>query len=349
KITEDSILTTCQKLESKIVEALSGTFSWLTTNAKKVFLDPYLKILDDAAGATQEFNGVLKAGNAVTDSVSGYLDSLSVGYGVLATNASKAADAVKEANTSSMGGGQSIPAPTVMFSGVVKQEAEKTKLELQGLSNTINSLNFDVGNKIFPPGSLGALQEKLAVLRERLMFATDHVIIERLRTQIQMTQGEINQLTGNVNGTSAAMSQFGQIAGQALSQAVLHGESLLDVLKNLAKQLASKALIQGLMALVTGGSSLAAGSIGSAIFGGIFHGGGIVGGSGDVPIMAQAGEGVFTKGQMKAMGLMVNRPRGQAMSTGSMEQAFSSALSQHTSKLGPDEVYVLSQKGKRGF
>src|SRR5699024_6953593 len=65
KITEDSILTTFQKLDSKIVEALTGTFSWLTTNAKKVFLDPYLKILDDAAGATQEFNGVLKAGNAV--------------------------------------------------------------------------------------------------------------------------------------------------------------------------------------------------------------------------------------------------------------------------------------------
>src|SRR5699024_7922075 len=193
-IFEDNVLTTLQKLDSKIVEAFSGTLSWLASSAKKVFLDPYLDLLGDAAGATQEFNGVLKAGNAVTDNVSGYLDSLSVGYGVLATNGSKAADAVEKADTNSMGGGQAIPAPTVMFSGVVKQEAEKTKLELQGLSNTINSLNFDVGNKIFPPGSLGALQEKLAVLRERLMFATDPVIIERLRTQIQMTQGEINQL-----------------------------------------------------------------------------------------------------------------------------------------------------------
>src|SRR5699024_772959 len=195
-----------------------------TTNAKKVFLDPYLKILDDAAGATQEFNGVLKAGNAVTDSVSGYLDSLSVGYGVLATNASKAADAVKEANTSSMGGGQSIPAPTVMFSRVVKQEAEKTKLELQGLSNTINSLNFDVGNKIFPPGSLGALQEKLAVLREQLLYATNPATIQRLKNQISLTREEMNKFSNSAveagNRSAMAMGSLGNALGGVIGKLI---------------------------------------------------------------------------------------------------------------------------------
>src|SRR5699024_2954137 len=99
----------------------------------------------------------------------------------------------KKSFTESMGGGQSIPAPTVMYSGVVKKEAEKTKLELQGLSNTINSLNFDVGNKMFPQGSLVALQEKLAVLREKLLYATNPASIQHLKNQISLTREEMNK------------------------------------------------------------------------------------------------------------------------------------------------------------
>lgn len=94
---------------------------------------------------------------------------------------------------------------------------------------------------------------------------------------------------------------FGDIMGNALSQATLHGQNLGDVLSGLIKQLASRALVTGLTALLTGGSSLAGGSFLGAVFGGIFHNGGQVPGSGEKMILAEGGEFVLTPQQMAAM------------------------------------------------
>lgn len=66
--------------------------------------------------------------------------------------------------------------------------------------------------------------------------------------------------------------------GGALAQAALHGKDLGDILEGLAKQLAAKAFVVGLGALLTGGASLAGTSFLGAVFG--FKEGGAVRGPG---------------------------------------------------------------------
>src|SRR5699024_5206690 len=138
----------------------------------------------------------------------------------------------KESFTESMGGGQSIPAPTVMFSGVIKKETEKTKLELQGLSNTINSLNFDIGNKMFPPGSLGALQGKLAVLREQLLYATNPATVQRLKNQISLTREEMNKFSNSAveagDRSAMAMGSLGNAIGGVIGKLIRGKEEALS-------------------------------------------------------------------------------------------------------------------------
>lgn len=142
-----------------------------------------------------------------------------------------------------------------------------------------------------------------------------------------------------------AGAQMGSQLGQALSQAVLHSKNLLDVLGNLAKQFASRVLMKGLSLLLSGGFS-GGFSIGK-LFSGIFHSGGIVGGVGDQPIIAQAGEGVFTKGQMKAMGGLI-KGGGSQMSERSMQKAFERALGNYVRGVPDRKIFEMAEKGRFG-
>jgi len=164
---------------------------------------------------------------------------------------------------------------------------------------------------------------------------------------VQLLGEKISDVGDDLNNASVQGKEFGDIMGNALSQAALHGRDLGEVLTNLAKQFASRAIVQGLGALVTGGASLGGGSFLGAVFGGLFHGGGVVPGSGERTIKAMGGEMVLTRSQQKALGSM-QQPTA-SVSPAAMEKAFSKALSQHTRSLGPDEFFVLSEKGRRAY
>lgn len=69
--------------------------------------------------------------------------------------------------------------------------------------------------------------------------------------------------TSNLAG---AWQRFGEVMGQVLSQAILHGRELGQVLKNIGAQLASRALMKGLGLLLSGGTFQLGSFIGS-IFG----------------------------------------------------------------------------------
>lgn len=160
-----------------------------------------------------------------------------------------------------------------------------------------------------------------------------------------------NKMASSLGKVNSAGQQVGSVLGKAFDKVALKGQDILDVTGQLLKQLGSQLFTQGITALLTGGTSLAGGGLASAIFGGLFHSGGVVPGSGEKMIKAKGGEGVFTRGQMKAMGQMQSmQPRQSGgASSRDMEKAFSKALSRHTSKLDPEEVFTLSQKGKEGF
>jgi len=238
-----------------------------------------------------------------------------------------------------------------------KVEAERPTggvIDPEGLLQNRDSLSdlldlkLELGEPIdleFPEGSLGSLQERMTELREQMLYAFDPEVQQRLREEMEMTQEQIDDIMGKTEQAAVRGREFGNIMGNALSQAVLHGNDLSDVLKNLIKQFASRAFVMGVTALVTGGASLGGGSLLGAVFGGLFHSGGIVPGSGERMIQVRGGEGVFTRSQMKAMGRM--QAPAQSVDPAQMERAFAKALRSHTSRLGPDEFFMLTEKGRR--
>ena len=104
----------------------------------------------------------------------------------------------------------------------------------------------------------------------------------------------------NLTQATGAAQYFSRTLADGLDQILFRAQSVEDALKGIIRQLASRALVTGLMALFGGG--LGGVSFGRAMFGGTFHTGGIVGGTGEKTIIAKGGEGVFTPAQMKAMG-----------------------------------------------
>jgi uncharacterized protein YeeX (DUF496 family) len=140
--------------------------------------------------------------------------------------------------------------------------------------------------------------------------------------------------------------EFANIMGSALAQATLHGSKLSEVVAGLIKQFASRAFVQGIAALLTGGASLGDRSFFGAVFGGIFHGGGIVGGSGERMIKVKGGEGVFTPSQMNAMGRMTT-PTG--IDSGSMQRAFENALRTLNLSIDNERLYLATKQGERRY
>lgn len=96
-------------------------------------------------------------------------------------------------------------------------------------------------------------------------------------------------------------------AVQAFDRLAFEGAKFLDVLKSIGRQLATRGFMTLITTLATGGT-LTGGSLLGGMFGGVFHSGGVVKGSGEKVILARGGEGVFTPAQMQAMG-NVGRPQ----------------------------------------
>lgn len=146
---------------------------------------------------------------------------------------------------------------------------------------------------LFPAGSLGDLEHRLSLLKEQLRAATDPEVIQGLIGGIGELQGRINAFGEQGEETFEGLIGFANGFGNALSQAVLHGKDLEQVLANLAKQLAAKAFVVGLGALLTGGASLGKKSFLANVFGGFrAHGGPVSAGTSYV--VGERGPELFT-------------------------------------------------------
>lgn len=165
--------------------------------------------------------------------------------------------------------------------------------EMNKMPDLDMDVDFDMPNKLFPPGSLGDAQSQLAYLEESLRSATDDETINNLQSAI----GSLNEDIANWGGGAEDAGNKGAMAianmSGMLAQAALHGESLQDTLKGLLKQLAAKAFVVGVGALLTGGASLGGGSFLSALFGGFRAKGGAVSG-GTSYVVGEKGPELFT-------------------------------------------------------
>lgn len=212
--------------------------------------------------------------------------------------------------------------------------------------------SFKLDPNVFKSWSDRALEtaQNIRSIKEAMSAPVDQIFDPSVVTQPFQ---DINQIVSDTESRSGdfahRLTVQAQEGGQAImglansignmfSQAVLHGSKLGDVVKNLLKQLASKAFIVGIGALLTGGASLGGGSFLSALFGGMFHGGGIVGGSGDKMIRAKGGEMVLTKSQQRAL------------SMGGSQQSFSPqnmSVKVHVmGKIQGEDIYISGQRAQ---
>jgi hypothetical protein len=168
---------------------------------------------------------------------------------------------------------------------------------------------------------------------------------KKVDTQIVTTKTSLDGLETNAMQSSMAMMGLANSIGNIFERAALQGENLSQVLKGILKQLAARAFVTGIGALLSGGASLGTDGFLKTMFGGMFHSGGVVQGSGDRMIRAKGGEMVLTKSQQKALSMGMTAPSG-GMSSEAMSMAFERALDKKLGKLGAEEIYYLTRKGQ---
>jgi len=214
--------------------------------------------------------------------------------------------------------------------------------ELQGL---IDSVDVSIPDKYFPPGSLGDLQKRFRALQREMLIATDPSHIEELKKQMEDMKDEMDAFgptaAQSTRKADMAMGALGNSIGGVVGQLIAGKKEALSFGRILA------AVAPALINVLTGGAGGFAANLAGGIFGGLFHGGGMVPGHGERTVKVLGGEMVLTRSQQKALGSMRSAPA--SISPAGLEKAFSKALSDHTRKLGPEEVFVMSEKGRRGF
>ena len=169
-----------------------------------------------------------------------------------------------------------------------------------------------------PIGSINAMQNKLKDLRKDFRNAVSDEDKDKIKKNINQVEAEISQLQGKSEDSSEALAGFGQMVGDVFAQAIVHGKELEDVLNALIAQLASRALINGIGMLLTGGFSGGAGSIISSLFGfqhGTdmgFPGAGVVGERGKELLVAPPYSSIITNENVERMDRMQREARSGA-------------------------------------
>lgn len=224
--------------------------------------------------------------------------------------------------------------PDTSPSEVIYDLSEAFKDANNSLDGLVGSME-DFSSSFINVGSIGDLESQIQSFEEHMRRATDPEQIQVYKQKIEELRAQIALLNGELEGGSGAARYFSTTLADGLTQVLFQAQSVEDALKNIIKQLASRALVTGLMALFSGG--LPAGvSFGKAMFGGQFHTGGIVGGTGEKTIIAKGGEGVFTPSQMKAMGGATQQSAPQNMS-----------VKVHVvGKLQGEDIYITSERAQ---
>ena len=264
-----------------------------------------------------------------------------------------------------LGAGQALDEFRNLLSNLGKEGADS---RLESTQRMLNFINTDIDELISGLGSAGKIGtlsteiESAAINTQMLASNLQKVktqstealagMTAKVRPAIEgMSAAEVatTKLSNEMSRVAMIGQQMGVMIGDAFTRAVVQGRKLGNILSSIARQLASKAIMTGLKFLLPGGPAIGGAGFFKTLFGGIFHDGGVVQGTGDKMIMAQGGEMVLTRSQQKALGGMINSGGQSSISQASMQRAFERALDNKMSRLGPDEVFAMNAKGSRGF
>lgn len=213
--------------------------------------------------------------------------------------------------------------------------------EFESFSNTfaeIRSQDFDFSHRLAPPGSIGAITEEIEALEGQLYTATETSRIKDLNSQIAELQDKLREMRGlgvdeDLKKATEAGMFFSRTLADGMEKILFRARSVQDAIKGIIRQLASRALVTGFMKLLGGG-------IGGGFLGSIFSvNDAMITSRGDV-VKFHPDDNIIAAKDFSGMG-------GGGMNPKELRNAFASALQAHTSRLGPDEVWVLNQRGEQ--
>ena len=172
----------------------------------------------------------------------------------------------------------------------------------------------------FEDTNAGAFQEEL----EAIDRAMEDILGDGVDTTHRLTEG--------FQEAEVAGRSMGEGIAETFSRALFFGQKLSDTVNNLLRQFASQAFVAGIGALAGGGGFSLAGVVGSVF------------GVNDAMITSR-GDVVKFHPDDNILAMKDFSNMGGGASAGDMERAFSTALGKFASRLGPDEVWVLNQRG----
>ena len=172
----------------------------------------------------------------------------------------------------------------------------------------------------FQETNAGAFQEEL----EAVDRAMEGILTDGVDTTHRLTEG--------FQEAEVAGRSMGEGIAETFSRALFFGQRLSDTVNNLLRQFASQSFVAGIGALAGGGGFSLAGVVGSVF------------GVNDAMITSR-GDVVKFHPDDNILAMKDFSNMGGGASAGDMERAFSTALGKFASRLGPDEVWVLNQRG----
>ncbi|MCP9289982.1 hypothetical protein [Gracilimonas sediminicola] len=116
-------------------------------------------------------------------------------------------------------------------------------------------------------GSVGSLRDQIILLQQAQLLATDPAVYQALQEEIDALNDEMVAITGQAVDSGQGLMNLANTIGAIFERAALQGQNLGDVLEGIIKQLAARAFVTGLGALLTGGASLAGTTLLGKIFG----------------------------------------------------------------------------------
>jgi hypothetical protein len=159
--------------------------------------------------------------------------------------------------------------PIRIFDEDVTDEMVDLEESLKRILGIAEGPLLNMPEKIFPPGSLGAIRDEIAAINQEMRFLSDPDIIQEYQEQIKKLEEKIKELTGDqvrkIGKFEIAAVRATASFAKGLADSVVFAKDLKSTLGDIIKQLASKALQQFIMMALTGGTSAGAGITGGLL------------------------------------------------------------------------------------
>ncbi|MAO65045.1 MAG: hypothetical protein CL666_08595 [Balneola sp.] len=104
--------------------------------------------------------------------------------------------------------------------------------EMDKIEEAINGADLDLGEKIFPPGSIGSLRERVSELQDEIQYLTDPQEIRTYQNEIEGLQERIKRLTGVTNEQNESTRKLDFAFKSAFEDAVISIGKTEDALES---------------------------------------------------------------------------------------------------------------------